>query len=309
MIVKKNIQFWLKYFPALTSGFFLTLSFPDTGLSYLAFFALVPLLVSIQSMTYKESFYAGFITGIFYFLTLIYWIVPTIHLYGGLHLIFAVGVLILLCLYLALYPAIFSFTLKNFSFPKTNIKPDRLTPGNSFNNLYRSYFIPLFAALLWSGLEYIRTYAFTGFAWGTLGYSQFNNLNLIQIADVTGVYGVSFLIVLVNSSLALLWISFQKELKQQYVDMKEQINSFNSFMLCCVVIKQIRHMAVIPIIYTIALVAVTYLYGSLRINDIDSKIKTAQTTKISIVPEIFLRNDMFKFAKTPLLYRQVKDTP
>ncbi len=235
MIVKKNIQFLLKYYPALISGLFLTLSFPDTNIAWLAFFALVPLLVSIQSMTSKESFYAGFITGISFFLTLIYWIVPTIHVYGGLHLILAFGVLTLLCLYLALYPAIFAFTLKKLK--------------------YGSY-MPLLAACIWTGLEYIRTYAFTGFSWGTLGYSQYENLALIQIADFTGVYGVSFLIILVNSSLAVLFMSFKKKIAGQYI---------------------------IPVIYTTVLVIGAYIYGSQKINNIDSQIKKAEKTTISII--------------------------
>ena len=235
MIVKKNIQFLLKYYPALISGLFLTLSFPDTNIAWLAFFALVPLLVSIQSMTSKESFYAGFITGISFFLTLIYWIVPTIHVYGGLHLILAFGVLTLLCLYLALYPAVFAFTLKKLK--------------------YGSY-MPLLAACIWTGLEYIRTYAFTGFSWGTLGYSQYENLALIQIADFTGVYGVSFLIILVNSSLAVLFMSFKKKIAGQYI---------------------------IPVIYTTVLVIGAYIYGSQKINNIDSQIKKAEKTTISII--------------------------
>ncbi len=235
MIVKKNIQFMLKYYPALISGLFLTLSFPDTNIAWLAFFALVPLLMSIQSMTPTESFYAGFITGISFFLTLIYWIVPTIHVYGGLHLILAFGVLTLLCLYLALYPAVFAFTLKKLK--------------------YGSY-MPLLAACIWTGLEYIRTYAFTGFSWGTLGYSQYENLALIQIADFTGVYGVSFLIILVNSSLAVLFMSFKKKIAGQYI---------------------------IPVIYTTVLVIGVYIYGSQKINNIDSQIKKAEKTTISII--------------------------
>jgi apolipoprotein N-acyltransferase len=183
-----------KYFPALLSGFLLTLCFPKPGFSYLAFFALVPWLVSIRALTIKESFYSGFIAGLVHFLTLIYWIVPTVHVYGGLHIIFAIATLTLLCFYLALYPAIFAFLFKKIDL--------------------ESSFTPIFAALLWVGLEYIRTYAFTGFAWGCLGYSQYENLFLIQIADFSGVYGVSFIIVLVNYILADLWSQGKKHILQ-----------------------------------------------------------------------------------------------
>ena len=59
--------------------------------------------------------------------------------------------------------------------------------------------------ILWVALEYLRAHAFTGFPWASLGYTQYRTLPLIQIADITGVYGVSFLIVLLNVFLFQLW--------------------------------------------------------------------------------------------------------
>lgn len=236
MLIQKNNTFLLRYFPALTSGLLLTLSFPKTGLSYLAFFALVPWLVSIRSMTKKEAFYSGFTLGVFHFFTLIYWIVPTVHVYGGLHPVLAVSTLILLCVYLALYPAIFAFLLKN------------IDPA--------SFFAPIPASCLWTGLEYIRAYAFTGFSWGGLGYSQYSNLLLIQIADFSGVYGVSFLIVLVNYLLAVVW-----------ADCKKNLNK--------------RHF--IAVLYTAVLVSGSLFYGHHKIATINSQIKTAQKMTITLV--------------------------
>jgi len=156
--------------------------------------------------------------------------------YGGLHMILAVSTLTLLCFYLALYPAFFAFVLK-----KMNLD-------------YRV--APLLAAGLWTGLEYIRTYAFTGFSWGLLGYSQYENLVLIQIADFTGVYGVSFLIVLVNYLLADTWIRIKN--KRQF--------SFS-----------------IPLIYTLALLAGACLYGSHRLDNIDLQIKAAPKMNLTVV--------------------------
>jgi apolipoprotein N-acyltransferase len=56
----------------------------------------------------------------------------------------------------------------------------------------------LFIPSLWVILEYIRSHLFTGFPWALLGYSQYLNLPIIQIADITGVWGVSFLVMMVN---------------------------------------------------------------------------------------------------------------
>jgi len=54
---------------------------------------------------------------------------------------------------------------------------------------------------LWVVLEYIRGYLFTGFPWALLGYSQYLNITLIQIADIIGGLGVSFIVIFVNLSL------------------------------------------------------------------------------------------------------------
>ena len=57
----------------------------------------------------------------------------------------------------------------------------------------------------WVALEFIRAHLFTGFGWVMLGHSQYKNLMCIQIADKTGVYGVSFLVVLVNLLIFETW--------------------------------------------------------------------------------------------------------
>ncbi|MFH2092336.1 MAG: apolipoprotein N-acyltransferase [Pseudomonadota bacterium] len=236
MFPKKISPLFLKYLPALCSGCLLTLCFPKPHLWGLAFFALIPLMVCVQKLTPKESFYSGFIAGLVHFSTLIYWIVPTLEHFGGLHPILAVFVLALLCAYLSLYPAIFALALK-----KTGFNP---------------IVFPFLAACLWVGLEYIRTYALTGFSWGVLGYSQYSNLLLIQIADLSGVYGVSFLLVLTNALGATLWIAWKED----------RIKA-----------------CLLPVGYTLALVAAVLFYGHQRMRAIDSQIKLAPQAGIGVV--------------------------
>jgi apolipoprotein N-acyltransferase len=50
----------------------------------------------------------------------------------------------------------------------------------------------------------------TGFPWSSLGYSQYKFLRIIQFADITGVYGVSFLVVAVNGAIADIFITMKK---------------------------------------------------------------------------------------------------
>ncbi|MFM7058238.1 MAG: apolipoprotein N-acyltransferase [Planctomycetota bacterium] len=56
--------------------------------------------------------------------------------------------------------------------------------------------LPLWCAapVIWTALEYLRSWLFTGFSWYYLGHSQYQWTPLIQIADVTGAWGLSFLL-------------------------------------------------------------------------------------------------------------------
>ncbi|MFA5793714.1 MAG: apolipoprotein N-acyltransferase [Candidatus Brocadiia bacterium] len=57
---------------------------------------------------------------------------------------------------------------------------------------------------LWAGIEFVRSFFLTGFPWFFAGHTQYSWLGLIQISDITGVYGVSFLVMMVNTSIALI---------------------------------------------------------------------------------------------------------
>ena len=87
--------------------------------------------------------------------------------------------MVLLVAYLAVYFGLFGVGYNFFAGSKTAWKPFGI-------------------ASLWTLLEFIRAHFLTGFGWASLGYSQYKNLLFIQVADLTGVYGVSFLVVLVN---------------------------------------------------------------------------------------------------------------
>ncbi len=184
--MKKDKLDRLNFFLAILSGFLLTLSFPKAGFSWLAWFALVPLLAALRNLSPKNGFYIGLCAGLAHYLTLVYWLAHTMSTYGHLPLYVSVPVLLLLSAYLALYVAIFSTVL-------TWLSP-------------RPIFLFLFIPFTWVSLEYIRSFLFTGFPWELIGYTQFNVLHLIQISDIFGVYGVSFCIALSNAAIFLAYL-------------------------------------------------------------------------------------------------------
>jgi apolipoprotein N-acyltransferase len=67
--------------------------------------------------------------------------------------------------------------------------------------LERGTRLPLLLTLpmTWTALEYLRSHLFTGFSWYLLAHTQHDFLPLIQVADLTGAYGVSFLVAAVNA--------------------------------------------------------------------------------------------------------------
>lgn len=183
--MKKNIR---NYAPAALSGLLLILSFPTFDLYPLAWIAFVPFLLSLWDKKPADAFVTGMVMGVFYFAGTLYWISHSINHYGGLPLSLSLLVVLILCLYLSLYPGLFAV------FFSTKIKSTRLPAM-------------LLAPVFWVTFEFIRSYALTGFPWSSIGYSQYRFLYGIQFADITGIYGVSFLVLAVNGAIADIFIA------------------------------------------------------------------------------------------------------
>jgi len=175
------------------SGLMLTASFPSLNLGWIAWVSFIPLFISLQDQPPLNAFKWGLITGLCHYGTLLYWIVVALSRYGGIPMIPSLAVLVLLVVYLALYPAFFALFL-------ARVLPLRLSS--------------LLGAGIWVSLEYARAHLLTGFPWCLLGYSQFLRLPLIQIADITGVYGISFLVILANLILYKLLVRWTHEGKK-----------------------------------------------------------------------------------------------
>jgi len=179
-------------FLSFLSGILLILSFPNFNLEFLAWFALVPLFYSLKGKDLLSSFFLGFLAGIIAFLGILYWIVVAVHTYGNVPLILSVLILLLLILYLSLYLGTFTmlFRLIQIRFGSRMI---------------------ILAPFLWIALEYLRSIFLTGFPWANLGHSQYLNLPFIQIAEITGVYGLSFIILWINITLYLILLQWPEK--------------------------------------------------------------------------------------------------
>jgi len=170
---------------AALSGVLLALSFPRPGLSILAWMAFLPLLYAVRDKSPKSSFKLAFLTGFVAYAGIFYWLNIVMTTYGKLPLLISFSLTLLMAAYLALFLAA-AISLTRFA-EDCSIPPLLTLP------------------CLWVVLEYTRAHLLSGFPWASLGYTQYRTLPLIQIADLAGVYGVSFLIILVNVFLYQLW--------------------------------------------------------------------------------------------------------
>ena len=171
------------YFLAVLSGVLLALSFPKPGLSLLVWFAFVPLLLAIGKKSPGSCFKLGFACGMTAYAGIFYWLNIVMITYGKLHWSVSGALFLILSGYIALY-------LGTTAWIVGRGRDVGISPLFSF-------------PVLWVGLEYLRSFLLTGFPWASLGYSQYRTLPLIQIADIAGVYGLSFLIALSNILLYL----------------------------------------------------------------------------------------------------------
>ena len=178
----------VRFVLAIASGVLLALSFPDYALGWLAFVALLPLLIAITRATGTwEAFFLGWASSAVAWMLMVPWVVRVMSHYGGLP--YAVGVLLFVAmsLYLGLYGGLFALLVKRM----------RL----------RLEFLPwLLVPLAWAAVELGRTYLFSGFPWNLIATTVVDYPSLIQIDRAIGPYFLGALIVL-PSVIAAWWIT------------------------------------------------------------------------------------------------------
>jgi apolipoprotein N-acyltransferase len=163
---------------AVLSGLCLAAAFPSLEIAPLAWVGLVPLLFAIREQSPGRAFVLGWITGTVFYITTCYWIVYTIGHYTALPVPLAAILLVLMSSVLACYHGAFAAGVRWFE--RRGLPAVWLGPA------------------LWVTLEWLRGWFFIGFPWAGLGYSQYRFHALVQMAEVTGVYGVSAVVVLFN---------------------------------------------------------------------------------------------------------------
>ena len=148
---------------------------------------------NLQAAKPGQAFLLAYTSGILWYAGTCYWIYDTMHQFGGMSTPMALLALFLFCLYLGLYHGLFGLLL---SFAAGPGRDNRIALAA--------------APFLWVAVELARTLV-TGFPWNLLGTAQVDNVSLSRITTWTGVYGVSFEIVLVNVAVAAAFLVPRKK--------------------------------------------------------------------------------------------------
>jgi apolipoprotein N-acyltransferase len=219
--LRKSLQFW-PWLAAILSGILCTACFPPFNETWLCWIALTPLIAAVwfsgknSKRRWLHDLCLGYVAGIIFFTGSFSWLgaLGTLFENSWLH-----GLSLLLSIYLGLNFAFWSWFCGLLRPPvaSTPVADDaRHASANKWNSMLerarRSAPIPktpwlrstsnlrlaFFIACAWVAHEWIRGWLFTGFGWNGLGVALHANWPLIQIAEFTGVSGLSFMVVFAN---------------------------------------------------------------------------------------------------------------
>ena len=152
------------------------LSFAPVGWYPLALLFVAPLLAACPILSPRQAAQVGFAYGAGLFLAGTYWLYVSIHVFGNAPLVLAILLMLGLVVIMATYYAAAGWLI-------ARLCADSLSA------------YVLLAPAIWVVLEWLRGWFLSGFPWMTLGYSQVDS-PLSGFAPVTGIYGVSYLLVL-----------------------------------------------------------------------------------------------------------------
>jgi apolipoprotein N-acyltransferase len=207
---------WWPPLAAVSSGVLLAFCFPPWNFGGLCWIALTPLICAVWfSDRHAESAgrrarrhaWLGYLSGLVFFAMVFYWLSALGTLFKEPWLF---GLPLFLALYLGLYFAFWAWFIGRLV-PRTSnavlpTGPRRLGSAaavNPFSRSGRNLGLAALAACAWVAHEWVRGWLFSGFGWNSLGVALHEQLALIQIAEWTGVAGISFLVAFANLILVI----------------------------------------------------------------------------------------------------------
>jgi apolipoprotein N-acyltransferase len=183
---------------ALGSGIALALAYPLFSIPILGWIAPALLIVAVIGEGPRFAVLLGFVQGAAYFGPSLPWFYNVMRQYGPLPVVQAAGVFVLVVLVLSIFHAVFAAAIAWLG---------KVSPGRAC----------LAAPFLWVALEFATMYMpAIGFPWNLLGYVAAGNLAFVQIAAITGIFGLSLLVAAYNSLVAWTILQFSQHKKVEW---------------------------------------------------------------------------------------------
>ena len=163
------------------AGGFVALGDAPTGI--LAWVALVPLWLAVRDAPPARAFRTAWVFGALSFFGTIYWVFIAMNTFGGINAPVSALLTLVLCAFLGLFPAA-AVVAARWLHLRGAVSGATALP------------------FAWAAVEWGRNYVFTGFPWSNIAYTQWKLLPVAQLADLTGLYGITALLVAVNVAVA-----------------------------------------------------------------------------------------------------------
>jgi apolipoprotein N-acyltransferase len=185
--MKKVTTVW-PWLAAILSGLLCTFCFPPFDQSWSCWFALAPLIAAVwfsgenSKRRWLRNLLLGYLAGVVFFTATFSWLGSLGILYQNFWLR---GLSFLLAVYLGIYFAFWGWFV------------GLIAPRNLLAS-WRNLLLAFLAASAWTAHEWVRGWLFSGFGWNGLGVSLHGTWPLIQIAEFTGVTGLSFVVAFAN---------------------------------------------------------------------------------------------------------------
>ena len=233
------MKFYSRFILVIISAAILVSSFYGPG--FLAWFCLVPFFIAIKHSRLGQTVLFSFILGLLYFAGVTFW-------FTEYSFIFWLPILVILASYI---------TILGIALYYINAK----IKSNSLR-------IILISAA-WMAVEFFRSRTFLAFPWGLLAYSQHDYLKVMQIAGITGVYGMSLILIIANTALAETAAGITGERRFDPGKFKY----------------------VLPVIGLVAIIAI---YGAVNINQYKIKPEEGKSIDIALVQTNITFDDKFE---------------
>ena len=246
------------FFYSLISGVFLSCAIPNElyllGCPIISFIAIIPYYLAIKkSPSYKVAFWCGFIQAITTHLISSYWLA-----FFKDYAIFTLGGSALATGLFGGYFGILAFL------PYALNYKNKLSYFQSKKKFYQTIsFKILYFCVIYVCYEYVKSSGFLGYPWGTISSTMYNFPIFMQIASITGTYGITFLTVFANLLLVEFYIYYTKK---NNLEGSQKINIFND-------IKN-------PAITFLILFSISMLYGVFQYYEKRNPVKSIRTLMV-----------------------------